>query len=356
MKRFISFLLAILLLYTLDSSYEALAAWPRASREQTGSVLLEGEAAEAAPAPEPAAAETTAPTPAPAPAPTPEPADTPAPEESPDPADTPTPEDAPEPTPEAARQETAPESTPEPTPEPEPQGWREGYYIMVNVQANTVNIYSSDENGAFTVPVRAMICSTGADTPTSGVYRPGWRLRWQTLFGNVYGQYVTQIVGNILFHSVPYTEYGNKGSLEYWEFDQLGTSCSMGCVRLQVIDAKWIYDNMYSIVGIEFYSASDPGPLGRPGAPTISGNERCRGWDPTDPDPANPWLTDEPESTPEPTPEPTPTPDPAALPPEEEILIGSGEESDPAPTPEPTPEPKTEPESGGEDDVVIIEG
>ena len=53
----------------------------------------------------------------------------------------------------------------------------------------------------------------------------------------------TQITGNILFHSVPYTEKYNNASLEYWEYDKLGTSASLGCIRLTVKNAKWIYDN-----------------------------------------------------------------------------------------------------------------
>lgn len=223
--------------------------------------------------------------------------------------------------------------------------WPGGYLLRVNVQCNTVTVYSSDENGVYSQPVRAMVCSTGAATPGSGLYTPGWRQVWQTLFGQVYGQYVTQITGNILFHSVPYTVYGDKGSLEYWEFDKLGTSCSAGCVRLQVADAQWIYDNRDSIAGIEFYSSSDPGPLGKPSAPTISGDTRCRGWDPTDPDPANPWRnkpkpTPSPSPSPSPAPEPSPEPSPAATPepspePTDEIV--------PEPTPEPSPEPTKEP-------------
>ena len=135
-----------------------------------------------------------------------------------------------------------------------------------------------------------MICSTGPATPTSGVYGLGEQHRWHYLFGDVYGQYTTQITENILFHSVPYTVYGDPGSLEYWEFDKLGTACSMGCIRLQVKDAKWIYDNYSLITAVQFYNDPDPGPLGKPSAPLISDNESCRGWDPTDPDPNNPWL------------------------------------------------------------------
>ena len=102
---------------------------------------------------------------------------------------------------------------------------------------------------------------------------------------------MTQIDGNILFHSVPYLTMYDRGSLEYWEYDQLGTACSMGCVRLQVADAKWIYDNRDGIAGVEFYSSDVAGPLGKPDLTPISGNMDCRGWDPTDPDEANPWRS-----------------------------------------------------------------
>ena len=165
------------------------------------------------------------------------------------------------------------------------------YYIKVNCRMNTVTVYGRDESGAYTEPLRAMICSTGPDTPQEGVYdissMNSWE--WLGLFGNVYGCYVTQIDGNILFHSVPYLTMYDRGSLEYWEYDLLGTSSSMGCVRLQVADAKWIYDNRDEIAGVEFYSSDVAGPLGRPDFEPIGGNRECRGWDPTDPDEANPW-------------------------------------------------------------------
>ena len=164
------------------------------------------------------------------------------------------------------------------------------YFIRVNYGANVVTVYSKDEEGNYTVPVKAMVCSTGTATPKSGTYATKGKYRWIALFGNVYGQYSMQIVGNILFHSVPYLENRNPGSLEYWEYDKLGTSASMGCVRLKVSDAKWIYDNISRGTMVEFYSDSNPGPLGKPGSQKISSNEICRGWDPTDPDTNNPWY------------------------------------------------------------------
>ena len=164
------------------------------------------------------------------------------------------------------------------------------YYIKVNYGAQVITVYTKDSNGKYTKPVRAMVCSTGTYTPTSGVYRTLGKGIWWGLIGDVYGQYSTHIVGDILFHSVPYLEKGDKSSLEYWAYDQLGQRVSMGCVRLTVADAKWIYDNCAIGTQVEFYSSSNPGPLGKPTTKKISSApSNIRGWDPTDPDSRNPW-------------------------------------------------------------------
>ena len=164
------------------------------------------------------------------------------------------------------------------------------YYIKVNYGANVVTIYTKDSNGNYTKPFKAMVCSSGTYTPTSGKYKIQYRWRWLGLVGGVYGQYSTQIVGDILFHSVPYTAK-SEDKLEYWEYDKLGTTASAGCIRLQTSDAKWIYDNVPKGTVVEFYSDSNPGPLGKPSAMKISDNETCRNWDPTDPNANNPWKT-----------------------------------------------------------------
>lgn len=164
------------------------------------------------------------------------------------------------------------------------------YYIKVNYGAQVVTIYKKDDNGDYTVPVKAMVCSTGEATPTSGVYKIPARWEWLRLQGYVWGHYSTQIKGNILFHSVPYLRKGELDSLEYWEYDKLGTAASAGCVRLTVQDAKWIYDNCKNGTQVEFYSSSNPGPLGKPSAKKISSYEDyLRNWDPTDPNSNNPW-------------------------------------------------------------------
>lgn len=164
------------------------------------------------------------------------------------------------------------------------------YYIKVNYGAQVVTIYKQDNEGNYTIPVKAMVCSTGTYTPKSGVYAIPNRWKWLGLQGDVYGQYCTQITGNILFHSVPYLERGNPESLEYWEYDKLGTYASAGCIRLTVADAMWIYNNCGRGTKVEFYSNSNPGPLGKPTAQKISNAEgNLKNWDPTDPNPNNPW-------------------------------------------------------------------
>lgn len=166
------------------------------------------------------------------------------------------------------------------------------YYIKVNYGAQVVTIYKKDADGNYTVPVKAMVCSTGNATPKSGVYSIPARWEWLRLQGYVWGHYSTQIKGNILFHSVPYLKKGDPASLEYWEYDKLGTYASAGCVRLTVQDAKWIYNNCAKGTQVEFYSSSNPGPLGKPSAKKISSYpDNLRNWDPTDSNENNPWKT-----------------------------------------------------------------
>ena len=162
------------------------------------------------------------------------------------------------------------------------------YYIKVNYQANAVTIYEKDDDGYYTEPVKAMICSCGTATPKSGVYKTSQGYEWGFLEGGTYGRYSTRIKGGIMFHSVPYVEE-SEDTLEYWEFDKLGTTASLGCVRLCVRDCKWIFDNCEIGTPVEFYADSNPGPLGKPTMPKISDNEECRDWDPTDPSPDSPW-------------------------------------------------------------------
>lgn len=163
------------------------------------------------------------------------------------------------------------------------------YYIKINRQQNCVTIYQKDAKGNYTVPVKAMVCSTGVNNATPlGKFKLGGKYRWHELMGPVYGQYCCRITGHVLFHSVYYSTT-DPSTLNYNAYNRLGTAASHGCVRLTVADAKWIYDNCSSGTTVEIYDSSNPGPLGKPTATKIDTSSKYRGWDPTDPDARNPW-------------------------------------------------------------------
>lgn len=70
------------------------------------------------------------------------------------------------------------------------------YYIKVNRLANVVTIYTQDDEGFYTIPYKAMVCSVGLNDGTPvGTFRTSTKYRWRALFGNVYGQYAYRIKG-----------------------------------------------------------------------------------------------------------------------------------------------------------------
>ncbi len=164
------------------------------------------------------------------------------------------------------------------------------YYIKVNRQANCVTVYGLDNDGNYTVPVKAMTCSVGLNNSTPlGTSKISDKYVWRLLFGNTYGHYSVRFNGHILFHSVPYMKTSND-TLKEGQFNLLGQPASMGCIRLCVADAKWIYDNCEKGTVVEVYDSADPGPLGKPSMPKVDFFSPFYAWDPTDPHVNNPWL------------------------------------------------------------------
>ena len=168
------------------------------------------------------------------------------------------------------------------------------YFIKVNRSQNCVTVYTYDKNGEYTVPVRAMICSTGIDKATvlGDDFYIYYKQEWNPLFNDVYGHYVSGFYGDYLFHSVPY-EDASADTLETEEFNKLGDEGSLGCVRMETADVKWIYDNCPENTPVTVYDDDNPGPLGKPEAIKIT-DYTC-GWDPTDDDPQNPYAAKTPE-------------------------------------------------------------
>lgn len=163
------------------------------------------------------------------------------------------------------------------------------YSIDVIRNQNIVIVYGLDDYGNYSRIVRVFTCSTGRDNATPvGTFQTTKGGLWGSLFGGVWGQYTTRIVGDILFHSVPYYS-PNKGDLEWEEYNKLGTQASLGCVRLAVSDVKWIYYNCPSGTTVHIYDGDIPAGAWKPSSIHIDGSNPNRGWDPTDDDGNNPW-------------------------------------------------------------------
>lgn len=158
------------------------------------------------------------------------------------------------------------------------------YVIKVNLGTNTTTIY---KNGK---AVKVMICSPSTETPTGTFYMPA-KYRWHEMIGNCYAQYCSRISyeHQILFHSVWYYKNKDKSTMSVSAYNVMGQKASHGCVRLLCKDAKWIYD--HCAVGTKiviFKGKKKDDPLKRPSFTPIK-NGKWTDWDPTDPDPKNPY-------------------------------------------------------------------
>lgn len=163
-------------------------------------------------------------------------------------------------------------------------------FIKVNRTKNCVTIYAKDGNKGYTIPVKALTCSVGKkSSPTiTGTYTlksgSGLTYRWHTLGGPgispyCYGQYCVRIHKSWLFHSVTYDEPDNM-TLQTYTYNQLGTAASHGCVRLQVKDAKLIYDIVKNRnTKVKIYDSNYTGPFDKP---VISKIPKGQKYDPTD--------------------------------------------------------------------------
>lgn len=153
------------------------------------------------------------------------------------------------------------------------------YYIKVYKPANYLIIFAKDSaTGKYTIPVRAMLVSCGNATPTGTYYTPA-RYRWLKMVGDTWAQWCTQIQGNYLFHSVPNWTHDNF-DLEVGEYNMLGQTRSMGCIRLCCRDAKWIYDNCQLGTQVYISATETSGPLSKPTGIKLPS---WHTWDPTDP-------------------------------------------------------------------------
>ncbi len=114
------------------------------------------------------------------------------------------------------------------------------YFVYLNLEEQKTYVYKGSTNDWDLV--KEFYCSTGLpgkETP-KGIFAVTNRGEW--FFSDEFGQggkYWVQFMGDYLFHSIPFDETQSV-ILD----DTLGTPASHGCIRLDVEDAKWLYDNI----------------------------------------------------------------------------------------------------------------
>lgn len=114
------------------------------------------------------------------------------------------------------------------------------YLINVDLKEQKTYIYKGKQNNW--ILENTFPCSTG--TPTEETPRGSFvtKEKGEWFFSNKYnqgGKYWTQIIGNILFHSIP-LDNDKTTVVDY----TLGKPASHGCIRLSIDNSKWIYDNI----------------------------------------------------------------------------------------------------------------
>ena len=114
------------------------------------------------------------------------------------------------------------------------------YLITVNISNQKTYIYK--KNKSHWDLLKTFPCSTGIKSEATPCGSFTIKEKGEWFFSTKYnqgGKYWTQITGDILFHSLPYSK-DQKTIVDY----TLNTPSSHGCIRLNVNDAKWIYNNI----------------------------------------------------------------------------------------------------------------
>ncbi len=158
-------------------------------------------------------------------------------------------------------------------------GKQDSYQLRVNKELNCLTVYAKDGDNGYILPVKSMLTSVGDDTPI-GTFRTPEKYRWRFMVNGTYTQYATRITQGFLFHSITY-ETTKEDTLITPGYNMLGVTRSLGCVRLNAWNAKWVYDNCkIGTEGVIYNDAAAPGPFFKPYQVWIPADQK---YDPTDP-------------------------------------------------------------------------
>ncbi len=153
------------------------------------------------------------------------------------------------------------------------------YSLRVNVVTSTMTVFAKDGTKGYSIPVHVYLVA-GNTYDTAGTYKLGPKYRFRGLYYNSHSQWSARIYEDILFHTCLYKRSQDPNSLDVKTYNKLGTPSSHGCIRLQCVAAKFIYDKCPVGTRVVLTKSKNPGPLGKPKLEKI---KKWHTWDPTDP-------------------------------------------------------------------------
>ncbi len=121
------------------------------------------------------------------------------------------------------------------------------YYIVVDRTFNVCNVFAVGEDGTYSQLIRCMLCSTGRaghGTPagTFKIYEHTAGGGWVYMADGTWAVWGMRFrTGGYMFHSVCFAKKGDALPIPE-EVAALGSKASLGCVRLSVEDAMWLYN------------------------------------------------------------------------------------------------------------------
>ncbi len=164
--------------------------------------------------------------------------------------------------------------------------------LVISRSTHTATLYAK-YGGSYKIPTKSFVISTSrsASNFKVGTYKLSQRKSWFTIDStNWWYKWGTYISGSGSWcHSEQYYTKGNSKSLRISSYNNLGTNQSKQCIRMQVVNAKLIYDmrGYGSIKTVVLNKSSNKGPFGKM---TITDNvdyngklSGTKGIDPTDP-------------------------------------------------------------------------
>ena len=155
------------------------------------------------------------------------------------------------------------------------------YYIIVDKEDFTFAIFTYDENGDYTILVKAFPTAIGRSdrmTP-DGTFEISSKGAWKNWSSGSFSPYYTRFTSGLYFHGSVYKEMSGDSMYKSF-YNEIGTAASSGCLRTTFEAAKWVYVNCPAGTVVKIVSSSEMvdrviKPALDPAYPT---------WDPTDPE------------------------------------------------------------------------